>query len=102
MNRLLITVLILTTSIGFSQDAEWNYLFDGASLDGWYKFKSDKMFSLDVGFRNDLLDKDLKTYQEILFKHPSRFIFLCTVHAFNYMYALYVHICIFTYIRLVS
>ena len=39
--------------------------------------------------RNDLLNKDLKTYQEILFKHPSRFIFLCTVHAFNYMYAFY-------------
>ena len=43
MKKVLITFLVLTTSIGFSQDAEWNYLFDGASLDGWYKFKSDKI-----------------------------------------------------------
>ena len=36
--------------------------------------------------KNDLLHKDFKTYKEILFKYPSRFIFLCTVQAFNYMY----------------
>jgi hypothetical protein len=43
MNKLLITVLILTTSIGFSQDSEWTYLFDGSSLDGWHQYKSEKI-----------------------------------------------------------
>tara|TARA_S200000501_G_scaffold28369_1_gene24145 strand:- start:1867 stop:2652 length:786 start_codon:yes stop_codon:yes gene_type:complete len=43
MRKIIISILILVTSIGFSQDSEWNYLFDGTSLDGWYKFKSDKI-----------------------------------------------------------
>ena len=30
----------------------------GANVQLLHKFKSDKMFSLDVGFRNDLLDKE--------------------------------------------
>ena len=34
-----------------------NYL-SGANVQLLHKFKSDKMFSLDVGFRNDLLDKE--------------------------------------------
>jgi hypothetical protein len=38
MNKLLITVLILTTSIGFSQDSEWTYLFDGETLNGWHEY----------------------------------------------------------------
>jgi hypothetical protein len=43
MNKLLIPVLILTSSIGFSQDSEWTYLFDGSSLDGWHQYKSEKI-----------------------------------------------------------
>ena len=34
-----------------------NY-FSGINVQILHKFKSDKMFSLDVGFRNDLLDKE--------------------------------------------
>ena len=52
MNRLLITVLILTTSIGFSQDSEWTYLFDGKTLNGWHEYNSDKIsknWSVDNG-----------------------------------------------------
>ena len=36
MKKVLITFLILTTSIGFSQDSEWTYLFDGETLNGWH------------------------------------------------------------------
>ena len=52
MNRLLITVLILTTSIGFSQDSEWTYLFDGKTLNGWHEYNGDKIsknWSVDNG-----------------------------------------------------
>ena len=38
MKKLLIIVLILTTSFGFSQDSEWTYLFDGKTLDGWHEY----------------------------------------------------------------
>ena len=52
MNKLLITVLILTTSMGFSQDSEWTYLFDGKTLNGWHEYNSDKIsenWSVDNG-----------------------------------------------------
>ena len=32
-------------SIGFSQNSEWTYLFDGSSMDGWHQYNSDKMSS---------------------------------------------------------
>ena len=38
MKKTLITFLILTTSIGFSQDSEWTYLFDGETLNGWHEY----------------------------------------------------------------
>ena len=38
MKKTLITFLILTTSIGFSQDTEWTYLFDGETLNGWHEY----------------------------------------------------------------
>ncbi len=38
MKKILITFLILTTSIGFSQDSEWTYLFDGETLNGWHEY----------------------------------------------------------------
>ena len=43
MKKLLIIALILTTSIGFSQDSEWTYLFDGKTLNGWHEYNGDKI-----------------------------------------------------------
>ena len=40
MKKVLITFLILTTSIGFSQDSEWTYLFDGETLNGWHEYNA--------------------------------------------------------------
>ena len=34
-----------------------NY-FSGANVQVLHKFKNDKMFSIDVGFRNDLVDRE--------------------------------------------
>ena len=41
MKQILITFLILTTCIGFSQDSEWTYLFDGKTLNGWHEYNGD-------------------------------------------------------------
>jgi len=65
MNKLLITVLILTTSIGFSQDSEWTYLFDGKTLNGWHEYNGEKirkigqlkMVSLYLSAKNDNLSR---------------------------------------------
>ena len=43
MKKLLIIVLIFTTSFGFSQDSEWTYLFDGKTLDGWHEYNGDEI-----------------------------------------------------------
>ena len=43
---------------GFSYQYDLENYFSGANVQILHKFKSDKMFSLDVGFRNDLLDKE--------------------------------------------
>ena len=40
---------------GYQYDVQ-NY-FSGANVQLLHKFKNDKMFSLDVGFRNDRLDE---------------------------------------------
>ena len=36
-------LFFLVTSIGFSQDTEWTYLFDGKTFDGWHQYNKDKM-----------------------------------------------------------
>jgi len=43
---------------GFAYQWDMENYFSGANVQILRKFKSDKMFSLDVGFRNDLLDKE--------------------------------------------
>ena len=43
---------------GFAYQYDLENYFSGANVQILHKFKSDKMFSLDVGFRNDLLDKE--------------------------------------------
>ena len=43
---------------GFSYQYDLENYLSGANVQLLHKFKSDKMFSLDVGFRNDLLDKE--------------------------------------------
>lgn len=43
MKQILITFFILTTCTGFSQDSEWNYLFDGKTLNGWHEYNGDKI-----------------------------------------------------------
>jgi hypothetical protein len=43
---------------GFSYQYDLENYFSGANVQILHKFKSDKMFSLDVGFRNDRLDKE--------------------------------------------
>ena len=36
-------LFFLVTSIGFSQNTEWTYLFDGKTFDGWHQYNKDKM-----------------------------------------------------------
>lgn len=43
---------------GFSYQYDLENYFSGANVQILHKFKSDKMFSLDVGFRNDLVDRE--------------------------------------------
>ena len=43
---------------GFSYQFDLENYLSGANVQLLHKFKSDKMFSLDVGIRNDLLDKE--------------------------------------------
>ena len=43
---------------GFSYQYDLENYLSGANVQLLHKFKSDKMFSLDVGLRNDLLDKE--------------------------------------------
>ena len=43
---------------GFAYQYDLENYFSGANVQILHKFKSDKMFSLDVGFRNDLLNKE--------------------------------------------
>ena len=42
---------------GFAYQYDLENYFSGANVQILHKFKSDKMFSLDVGFRNDRLDE---------------------------------------------
>lgn len=44
--------------LGFGYAWDKNNYFSGGDVKLIHKFKSDKMFSLDVGFRNDLLDEE--------------------------------------------
>ena len=43
---------------GFAYQYDLENYFSGANIQILHKFKSDKMFSLDVGFRNDLVDRE--------------------------------------------
>jgi len=43
---------------GFAYQWDMENYFSGANVQILRKFKSDKMFSLDVGFRNDLVDRE--------------------------------------------
>ena len=43
---------------GFAYQYDLENYFSGANVQILHKFKSDKMFSLDVGFRNDLVDRE--------------------------------------------
>jgi hypothetical protein len=43
---------------GFAYQWDMENYFSGANVQILHKFKSDKMFSLDVGFRNDLVDRE--------------------------------------------
>jgi len=44
--------------LGFGYKFDKDNYFSGTDIKLLHKFKSDKMFSLDVGIRNDLLDKE--------------------------------------------
>ena len=41
---------------GFAYQYDLENYFSGANVQVLHKFKNDKMFSIDVGFRNDLID----------------------------------------------
>ena len=43
---------------GFAYQWDMENYFSGANVQVLHKFKNDKMFSLDVGFRNDLVDRE--------------------------------------------
>ena len=43
---------------GFAYQYDLENYFSGANVQVLHKFKNDKMFSLDVGFRNDLVDRE--------------------------------------------
>jgi len=43
---------------GFAYQWDMENYFSGANVQVLHKFKNDKMFSLDLGFRNDRLDKE--------------------------------------------
>ena len=43
---------------GFAYQYDLENYFSGANVQVLHKFKNDKMFSLDLGFRNDRLDKE--------------------------------------------
>ena len=43
---------------GFAYQWDMENYFSGANVLVLHKFKNDKMFSLDVGFRNDLVDRE--------------------------------------------
>ena len=42
MKKTLITILILTVTLSFSQDSDWVDIFDGKTLNGWHKYNGDK------------------------------------------------------------
>ena len=70
MKKALITFLVFTISIGFSQDSEWTYLFDGKTLNGWHEYNGEKIsknWSVDNG---DLVftapDDNLSRGQDII------------------------------------
>lgn len=44
--------------LGFGYAWDFNNYFSGGDIKLVHKFKSDKMFSLDVGFRSDLIDAE--------------------------------------------
>jgi hypothetical protein len=44
--------------LGFGYQFDKDNYFSGSNIKLVHKFKSDKMFSLDLGYRNDLLDKE--------------------------------------------
>ena len=43
---------------GFAYQWDMENYFSGANVQVLHKFKNDKMFSIDVGFRNDLVDRE--------------------------------------------
>ena len=45
MKKIIITALILTSYLCFSQSDEWTYLFDGKSFNGWHQYNSDSVGS---------------------------------------------------------
>ena len=44
--------------LGFGYQYDLDNFFSGSNVKFLHKFKSDKMFGIDVGFRNDLLDRE--------------------------------------------
>ena len=44
--------------LGFGYQFDKDNYFSGSNIKLIHKFKSDKMFSLDLGYRNDLLDEE--------------------------------------------
>ena len=44
--------------IGFGYQFDKDNYFSGSNIKLMHKFKSDKMFSIDIGYRNDLLDAE--------------------------------------------
>ena len=43
MNKITILIFVLISGQAISQESDWKYLFNGSSLEGWHKYKSDKM-----------------------------------------------------------
>jgi len=47
--------------LGFGYQYDLDNFFSGSNVKLLYKAPGDKMFGLDVGFRNDLLDRETMT-----------------------------------------
>ena len=45
MKKIIITALILTSYLCFSQSDEWTYIFDGKSFNGWHQYNSETVGS---------------------------------------------------------
>lgn len=55
-----VPVTIPKNFLGFGYQYDFNNYFSGANIKFVHKTAKDKMFSLDIGFRNDLLDTETK------------------------------------------